>query len=133
MGPRQIFKRLSTLAGLAFVLSVSMVQLLFGLLLVGAATSVVQAQDTKMVLIGGIEQSGYSSLGQNTNPFVQAYIEGPDKGGVSHWVNGWGRIRLLGTPQPSTQGIVSTFTDPTGQLTKQDYSKVGESLDFVLG
>jgi hypothetical protein len=83
---------------------------------------------SKVILIGGVEQSGYSSLGQNTNPFVNAFIEGPD-----NWINGWGRLRLLSAPQPSTQGIVSTFTDPTGQLTTQDYSKVGEALDFVIG
>jgi hypothetical protein len=83
---------------------------------------------SKVILIGGAEQSGYSSLGQNTDPFVNVFIEGPD-----NRVNGWGRVRLLGAPQPSTQGIVSTFTDPTGQLTTQDYSKVGEALDFVIG
>lgn len=84
---------------------------------------------TSVLLIGGVEQSGYSSLGLNTSPFINFFIQGPVAAGFS----GWGRIRLLGAPQPSTQGIVSTFTDPTGQLTTQDYSKVGTSMDFVAG
>jgi hypothetical protein len=81
-----------------------------------------------VILIGGVEQSGYSSLGQSTNPFINVFIEGP-----GNWVSGWGRVRLLSAPQPSTQGIASTFTDPTGQLMNQDYSKVGQALDFVVG
>ena len=60
---------------------------------------------------------------------MNAFLDGP----VDSRFSGWGRVRLLGAPQPSTQGIVSTFTDPTGQLTTQDYSKVGTSLDFVIG
>jgi hypothetical protein len=77
-----------------------------------------------MSLIAGVEQSGYSSLTQSTDPFLQAFI---------HTYYGWARIRLLGAPQPSTQGIVSLFTDPTGQLTSQDYTKVGAAIDFVFG
>lgn len=88
-----------------------------------------QPSGTTVILIGGVEQSGYSSLGQNSNPFVNVYIEGPSKNRLT----GWGRVRLLSAPQPSTQGIFSTFTDPTGQLTTQSYSKVGESMDFVVG
>ena len=84
---------------------------------------------TAVIAIAGVEQSGYSSLGQQTTPFVEFSLLGPL---AKRW-GGWGRVRLLGAPQPSTQGIVSTFTDPTGQLTTQDYSKVGESLDFVFG
>ncbi len=83
---------------------------------------------SKAILIGGVEEGAYSSLGQNTNPFINAFIEGPDGR-----ITGWGRVRLLSAPQPSTQGIVSTFTDPTGQLTTQDYSKVGQALDFTVG
>jgi hypothetical protein len=83
---------------------------------------------SKAVLIGGVEQSGYSSLAQNTNAFVNILVEGPE-GRIS----GWGKVRLLSTPQPSTQGIVSTFSDPTGQLMSLDYKKVGEGLDFVIG
>jgi hypothetical protein len=91
--------------------------------------SAAQPSGTTVILIGGVEQSGYSSLGQNSNPFVNVYIEGPS----TNRLTGWGRVRLLSAPQPSTQGIVSTFTDPTGQLTTQSYSKVGESMDFVIG
>jgi hypothetical protein len=87
------------------------------------------AAGTTTVMIGGWEQAGYSSLGLSGNPFVQIFIKGPS----SHWITGWGRVRLLSAPQPSTQGIVSTFTDPTGQLTTQDYTKVGQALDFTAG
>jgi hypothetical protein len=95
---------------------------------VGGATGAGASGLSKAILIGGIEEGAYSSLGQNTNPFINAFIEGPDGR-----ITGWGRVRLLSAPQPSTQGIVSTFTDPTGQLTTQDYSKVGQALDFAVG
>lgn len=82
-----------------------------------------------LTMIGGVEQAGYSSLSQSTNAFLNAFVAGPQ----DRPVIGWGRIRLLSAPQPSTQGIVSVFTDPTGQLTTQDYTKVGQALDFVAG
>jgi hypothetical protein len=84
---------------------------------------------TTVVLIGGWEQAGYSSLAQYGNPFVNVFIDGPS----SHILTGWGRVRLLSAPQPSTQGIVSTFTNPTGQLTTQSYAQVGQALDYVIG
>ena len=99
-----------------------------GPLQVGNQPSQTPDGSSKAILIGGVEQSGYSSLGQNTNASINIFIEGPE-----HWISGWGRVRLLSAPQPSTQGIVSTFTDPTGQLSTQDYSKVGQALDFVVG
>jgi hypothetical protein len=81
------------------------------------------------ILIGGWEQAGYSSLAQTGNPFVNIFIKGPS----GNLVTGWGRVRLLSAPQPATQGIVSTFLDPVGQLTTQSYNKVGQVLDFVAG
>lgn len=89
--------------------------------------------DTQYVFIGGVEQSGYSSLGLSTDPFVQIYIEGPQKLKKNILFDAWGRIRLLGAPQPSTNGIASTFTDPTGTITKLDFTKVGQSIDIVGG
>lgn len=89
------------------------------------------ADNTRTILIGGIEQSGYSSLSQNTNAFLSAFIKGPPYKS-SRW-SGWGRVRLLSAPQPSTQGIISTFTDPTGKLSTVDFTKVGQALDFVIG
>lgn len=83
---------------------------------------------SKAIVIGGLEQGTYSSLGQNTNPFLNLFLEGPDGR-----FTGWGRVRLLSAPQPSTQGIISTFSDPTGQLTNQSYTQVGQALDFVVG
>lgn len=40
------------------------------------------AEGTYVVLIGGVEQSGYSSLGQNTSPFVNAFLQGPVEHGL---------------------------------------------------
>jgi hypothetical protein len=94
-----------------------------------AATANVPDESTKIFSVGGVEQAGYSSLSQTTNAFLSIFIAGP----ADRPVSGWGRIRLLSAPQPSTQGIVSVFTDPTGQLTTQDYTKVGQALDFVGG
>ncbi len=86
------------------------------------------------IFIGGIEQSGYSSLAQSTEPFIQFYIESPEaKVKLIHWSSSWGKLRLLGAPQPSTNGIASTFTDPSGTITKQDFTKVGQSIDVVGG
>lgn len=85
--------------------------------------------------IGGIEQSGFSSLTQNTGAFVQVYLEGPahfNKRYFGH-ISPWGRVRLVSAPQPSTNGIGSTFTDPTGQIMKADFTKVGQSVDFAIG
>lgn len=82
----------------------------------------------RVVLIGGWEQAGYSSLTDTGNPFVHAFLESSgDKFSV------WGRVRLLSAPQPSTQGIFTVITNPTGQLTTSSFSKTGQSLDFVLG
>ena len=68
--------------------------------LVGGA---IPDESTTWIFIGGVEQASYSSLSQNSNAFVNVSIQGPD-----HWISGWGRVRLLSAPQPSTQGIVST-------------------------
>jgi hypothetical protein len=93
-----------------------------------------EQRETKIIAIAGGEWSGYSSLGQSANPFVNFFIQGPATNlGKTIGVDGWGRVRLLGSPQPSTQGIVSTFVDPTGQLMTQDYSKVGTAFDFAFG
>lgn len=82
----------------------------------------------KFQLVGGVEESGFSSLGTNTNAFLQAFTETATRGAAA-----WGRIRLLGAPQEANNGIISTFTDPTGTLQKQDFSKVGQAIDFAAG
>jgi hypothetical protein len=85
--------------------------------------------------IGGVEQSGYSSEITNTNAFLSAYLRSgytssdTAKPGVALW----GRVRLLSAPQPSTQNIVSVITDPSGQITQNSLSKVGEVVDYSLG
>lgn len=79
-------------------------------------------------LVGGVEESGFSSLGLNTNAFLQAFTQSSQPN-----LPVWGRIRLLGAPQQASNGIVSTFTDPTGTLQKQDFSTVGQAIDFVAG
>jgi hypothetical protein len=103
----------------------------------GSAVKVTVVQSPyNYLFIAGVEQSGFSSLSLSTEPFIQFYIEGldhhPPK--ISHLYYGpWGKVRLLGAPAPSTNGIASSFTDPTGTITKQDFTKVGQSLDVVAG
>lgn len=84
---------------------------------------------TTVILIAGWEQAGYSSLAQYGNPFVNVFIEGLRE----HTISAWGRVRLLSAPQPATQGIVSTFADPTGQITTKSFSDVGQAMDFLIG
>jgi len=85
---------------------------------------------TTVTLIGGgWEQAGYSSLAQYGNPFVNVSIDGPG----NHILTGWGRVRLLSAPQPSTQGIVSTIVNPTGQITTKSFAEAGQAMDFVIG
>jgi hypothetical protein len=46
----------------------------------------------------------------------------------------WGDIRLLGAPQTSsTNGVISAVTDPAGNITTQNLSTVGTSVDFMIG
>lgn len=97
-----------------------------------AGTTATPPPDNPMFIgIAGVEQSGYSSLGQSTNAFVSGFFRSP-----AYPVFGlrlWGKVRLLGAPSQSSNGIVSTFTDPTGQLQKTDFTKVGQAIDYVLG
>lgn len=157
-----------------------------------------------VVVVGGVEQSGYASLPNQTNPFVNAFFRSRDSGLPTPWAkkqdaeckeqyaeckkqgagckkqddackkqddacvehfaacekqvadrckkqnendpdkdprckhpwlygSAWGRVRLLSAPQHATNGIATVFTDPQGQITKADYSKVGEAADFALG
>lgn len=88
-----------------------------------------QPAGLRYILIGGVEQSGYSSLAQSTEPFIQFLFNGPPHRNFAPW----GKARLLGSPQPSTNGIAATFTDPTGTITKLDFTKVGQSVDVALG
>ncbi|HEV2711396.1 MAG TPA: hypothetical protein VGU67_14360 [Edaphobacter sp.] len=104
----------------------------------GPESTPAPSEGTQYIFVGGVEQSGYSSQALSTEPFIQIYIEGPvhsrqlsNKKFLS--VDAWGRVRLLGAPQPSTNGIASTFTDPTGTITKQDFTKVGQSMDVIGG
>jgi hypothetical protein len=82
-----------------------------------------------LIMIGGVEQAGYSSVGQSTNPFVQMYYEGIPTGNFT----GWGRVRLLSTPVPTTQGIAGSFTNTAGQLTTKTFANVGQGVDYVAG
>ena len=88
----------------------------------------------RYIFIAGVEEASYSSLGLATEPFVQAYIEGNEhRYRFFKWTAPWGKIRLLAAPQPSTNGIGSTFTDPTGTITKQDFTKIGQAVDLIGG
>ena len=81
-----------------------------------------------LILIGGVEYSGYSAQSQTTNGFLSMFYRGP----ASHGFSGWGRIRLTSAPQAATNGVVSVISNPTG-LTTYDYSNVGQVLDYVFG
>ncbi len=103
--------------------------------------------------IAGVEQSGYSSEITNTNFFVSAYLrssylplgcQASSKPPSERCPNSlkppspvalalWGRTRLLSAPQPSTQNIVSVLTDPTGQISQSNFSKVGQVIDYTIG
>lgn len=88
----------------------------------------------RYIFIAGVEEASYSSMGLTTEPFVQLYLEGNEhRYRPFGWTAPWGKVRLLAAPQPSTNGIGSTFTDPTGTITKQDFTKIGQSIDVMGG
>ncbi|HEV2289724.1 MAG TPA: hypothetical protein VGR81_12300 [Candidatus Acidoferrales bacterium] len=82
-----------------------------------------------IIMIAGYEQAAYSSQGLNGNAFVDLFYQSPSWHG---WY-GWGNVRLLGAPQPSTQGIAGSFANPQGQIATQSYSTVGQAMDFMIG
>ena len=95
----------------------------------GPVSSSIAVKSTALlVLIGGVEYSGYSAQSQTTNGFLSMFYRGPVVKGFS----GWGRIRLTSAPQAATNGVVSVISNPTG-LTTYDYSNVGQVLDYVFG
>jgi hypothetical protein len=85
----------------------------------------------KVVLIGGFETAGYSSQSLASNAFVQGFIT--ENIPIGHGFEGWERVGLLGTASPTTNGIGSTFNDPTGTVTKQSFDTVGQALDYAIG
>jgi hypothetical protein len=49
-------------------------------------------------------------------------------------LNIWAQVRLLGTPQASsTNNVVSAVSNPTGSITTQSLSGVGNSVDYTVG
>jgi hypothetical protein len=103
----------------------------------GLASSEQKADSDGFVgtFIAGVEQSGYSSLGNNTGAFLNAffrsgYLQTSRNTGLAFW----GRVRLLSAPQPSTSGgIVSIVSNPTGTLTAANYNSIGTAVDYVIG
>ncbi len=92
--------------------------------------------DMKFSIIGGVEQSAQSSLPSSTDPFIRVFTRaGPDFGNPeAQRFYLWGSIRLLGAPQASsTNGVVSAVTDPAGNITTQNFSGIGNSIDFMVG
>ncbi len=82
-----------------------------------------------LIMIGGVEYSGYSAQSQTTNGFLNMFYRGPVS---QHGFSGWGRIRLTSAPQEATNGVVSVISNPTG-LTTYNYSNVGQVFDYVCG
>ena len=87
--------------------------------------------------ITGVEQSGFSSQGTNTNAFVEAEFRGPFVNGADHTsqlgITAWGRVRLLGGPLPSGTSVVAAVTNPSGTITTSNLSNVGQVVDYVFG
>jgi hypothetical protein len=85
--------------------------------------------DEGFQLIGGVEQSGFASLTNQTGPFLSVFTPA---GLDTNW-KAWGRIRLLGAPSASTGGVVAALQDPTGQIKNLDTQQVGRAVDFMVG
>jgi hypothetical protein len=87
--------------------------------------------------ITGVEQSGFSSEGSNTNAFVEAEFRGPYLTGKNPMdqlgITVWGRVRLLGGPLPSGTSVVAAITNPSGAITTSNLSNVGQVVDYVFG
>jgi hypothetical protein len=83
--------------------------------------------------VGGVEESGFSSQGLNTNGFLSAYAQSEyyGKGPVSAAL--WGRIRLLSGPLPSNVNVVAALTNPSGTITTSNLTNVGQVTDYVVG
>jgi hypothetical protein len=85
-------------------------------------------------IVAGVEQSGYSSLANNTGGFLNAFFRsGYIPLSKNLGLAAWGRVRLLSAPQPGTVDIASVLTDPTGKITTQSYSSIGAAIDYVVG
>lgn len=87
-------------------------------------------------LVAGVEQSGYSSLGNDTGGFLSAFFRSgyiPLGQTRPLGIAAWGRVRLLSAPQPGTVGIASILTDPTGTLSTQTYTSIGTAVDYLVG
>jgi hypothetical protein len=93
--------------------------------------------DEQLGLIAGAEQSGVSSTPNNTEAFVRVFSRSANSIAGNSYEPGdtrlWGQARLLSVPSPSTQGIVSTFTDPTGAVKNLDIKQVGTAIDYIIG
>ncbi len=81
-------------------------------------------------MIGGVEQSGLSSLNQDTGGFLSVFTRAPVNDLNTRL---WLRARILSSPRQSTDNVFSVFSDPTGQLQKIDFTKVGAAIDYVFG
>lgn len=87
-------------------------------------------------IVAGVEQTGYSSLGSNTDGFISAFFRNPytsfsPKSPLG--IAAWGRVRILGAPQPGVLGISSILTNPTGTTATQSFSSIGTAFDYVVG
>jgi len=84
-------------------------------------------------IVAGVEQSGLSSLPNQTNFFLSAFTRVSGNKNNYFAVRPWARIRLLGAPTGSTGDVVAAFQDPSGALKSLPNSKIGQAADFVAG
>jgi hypothetical protein len=101
-------------------------------LVVGPAST---SDDNKLVtsFIGGVEQSGFSSQGSNTNGFLSAYARSRFYSSSTLAPALWGRVRLLSGPLPSSVNVVAALTNPAGTITTSNLQNVGQVVDYVIG
>ncbi len=91
------------------------------------------------IFIAGVEQGGFSSQGNSTNAFLEAFFRGPyyrfpAENDRNPWaVALWGRVRLLSGPLPSGTSVTAAFTNPSGTITSSTLANVGQVVDYVFG
>jgi hypothetical protein len=89
----------------------------------------------KISFIAGFEQSGVSSLPTNSGAFVRVFSRSNSLNKIDGFGDTriWGQVRVLSVPAASTEGVISTFTDPSGAVKNLDIKQVGSSIDYVIG
>jgi hypothetical protein len=94
--------------------------------------------DLSLSIIGGVEQSAQSSSQVATTGFLRVFSRTPlsetSPKSILFKSYIWGYIRLLGSPTTSsTSGVVSVVSNPSGSVTTQTFSTIGNAIDYSIG